>query len=119
MNRIIDVFPAHQQSQVRTQLSFVLLGVVSQQLVPKAEGRGRGLATEILVANHAVRALVREQKIHQIYSVIQTGQKDGMRTMNQSLHQLYTDRQISLDDALARSSDPEDLMRMFNSTAKV
>ena len=114
VNRIVDVFPAHQQNQVRVQLSLELLGVISQQLIPKASGRGRVLAGEVLVVNHAVRALIREQKIHQIYSVIQTGQKEGMRTMNQSLYELYANRVISLDDALARSMDPDDLMRLVN-----
>ena len=114
VNRIVDVFPAHQQNQVRVQLSLELLGVVSQQLIPKASGRGRVLASEVLIVNHAVRALVREQKIHQLYSVIQTGQKEGMRTMNQTLYELYVSRVISLDDALGRSSDPDDLMRLMN-----
>jgi twitching motility protein PilT len=112
-NRIIDVFPSHQQNQVRIQLSMELLAVFSQQLVPKAGGRGRGLASEILLINHAVRSLIREQKTHQLYSVIQTGQKEGMRTMNQSLYDLYLNRVITFDDALARSSDPDDLMRLM------
>lgn len=114
MNRIVDVFPAHQQNQVRIQLSLELLGVVSQQLIPKASGQGRALATELLIANHAVRSLIREQKIHQLYSAIQTGQKEGMYTMNQSLYELYTHRVISLDEAKARSSDPDDFMRLIN-----
>ena len=114
VNRIVDVFPAHQQNQVRVQLSMELLGVVSQQLIPKANGRGRVLATETLFVNHAVRALIREQKIHQVYSVIQTGQKEGMRTMNQALYDLYVNRVISWDEAVARSSDPEDLKRLMN-----
>jgi len=114
VNRVIDVFPAHQQNQVRVQLSLELLAVLSQQLIPKASGRGRVLATELMVCNHAVRALVREQKIHQLYSVIQTGQKEGMRTMNQTLYELYVNRVITLDDALGRSSDPDDLTRLMN-----
>jgi twitching motility protein PilT len=114
VNRIVDVFPANQQNQVRVQLSLELLGVVSQQLIPKASGRGRVLATEFLLVNHAVRSLIREQKIHQIYSVIQTGQKEGMRTMNQTLYELYTQRVITLENALARSGDPDDLMRLMN-----
>lgn len=114
VNRIIDVFPSHQQNQVRVQLSLELIGVMSQQLIPKAGGRGRVLATEVLVINHAVRSLIREQKIHQIYSVIQTGQKEGMRTMNQSLYELYVNRIITLEDALARSTDTDDLMRLMN-----
>ena len=114
VNRIVDVFPANQQNQVRVQLSMELLGVISQQLIPKASGRGRVLATEFLLVNHAVRSLIREQKIHQIYSVIQTGQKEGTRTMNQSLFELYQQRVISLEDALGRSGDPDDLMRLMN-----
>jgi twitching motility protein PilT len=114
INRIVDVFSAHQQNQVRVQLSMELLGVVSQQLVPKASGKGRCLATEVLVTNHAVRSLIREQKIHQLYSIIQTGQKEGMRTMNQSLYELYTNRVISLDDALGKSMDPDDLLRLMH-----
>src|SRR3989338_3319445 len=114
VNRIVDVFPANQQNQVRIQLSLELLGIVSQQLIPKAAGRGRVLATEFLLVNHAVRSLIREQKIHQIYSVIQTGQKEGMRTMNQTLYELYTQRVITLESALARSGDPDDLMRLMN-----
>ena len=113
VNRIVDVFPAHQQNQVRAQLSLELLAVVSQQLIPKASGRGRVLASEIMLANHAVRSLIREQKIHQMYSVIQTGQKEGMRTMNHSLYELYVNRVISPEEALARSSDPEDLRRLM------
>ena len=114
VNRIVDVFPSHQQNQVRVQLSMELLGVISQQLIPKSSGRGRVLASEVLIANHAVRALMREQKIHQLYSVIQTGQKEGMRTMNQSLYDLYLGRVISMDEAVARSSDPDDLMRLMH-----
>ena len=114
VNRIVDVFPAHQQNQVRAQLSLELLGVVSQQLIPKANGRGRVLAAEVLLVNHAVRSLIREQKIHQLYSVIQTGQKEGMRTMNHSLFELYVNRVISFEDALAKSNDPEDLKRLMN-----
>ena len=114
VNRIVDVFPSHQQNQVRVQLSMELLGVISQQLIPKSSGRGRVLASEVLIANHAVRALMREQKIHQLYSVIQTGQKEGMRTMNQTLYELYVNRVISLEDALGRSGDPDDLMRLMN-----
>jgi len=113
INRIIDVFPAHQQQQIRTQLSFVLLGVMSQQLIPKASGQGRVLATEVLVVTPAIRSLIRESKAHQIYSVIQTSQKDGMKTMNQSLYELYQKKLISSDEMLARSTDPEDLKRIF------
>ena len=114
VNRVIDVFPAHQQNQVRVQLSMELLGVISQQLIPKASGRGRVLATEVMIVNHAVRSLIREQKIHQLYSVLQTGQKEGMRTMNQTLFELYSKRIISMDEALGRSTDPDDLMRLMH-----
>ena len=114
VNRIVDVFPAHQQNQVRVQLSLELQGVVSQQLIPKASGRGRVLASEILLVNHAVRSLIREQKIHQLYSVLQTGQKEGMRTMNQSLYDLYVNRVITWEEALSRSTDPDDLLRLMN-----
>ncbi|MCI0558502.1 MAG: type IV pilus twitching motility protein PilT [Nitrososphaera sp.] len=114
VNRIVDVFPANQQNQVRVQLSMELIAVLSQQLIPKASGRGRVLAAEFLIVNHAVRSLVREQKVHQIYSLMQTGQRDGMRTMNQTLYELYTQRVITLEDALGRSSDPDDLTRLMN-----
>ena len=113
VNRIIDVFPSHQQQQVRTQLSFVLLGVLSQQLIPRMNGRGRVLACEVMVATHAVRTLVREEKVHQMYSLIQTGQREGMLTMNQSLYTLYANRVVSFDDAVGRSSDSEELKRMI------
>ena len=96
INRIIDVFPPHQQEQIRVQLSFVLEGVLSQQLLAKKSGKGRALAVELLVPNPAIRNLIREDKIHQIYSMMQTGQaKFGMQTMNQSLIELYTKGHIS------------------------
>jgi len=113
INRVIDVFPAYQQSQIRTQLSFVLLGVLSQQLIPKAGGKGRVLATEVMISNAAVRSLIREQKVHQIYSVVQTGQKEGMKTMNQTLHELYLKGLITREDAFARTTEPTDLLRLF------
>jgi twitching motility protein PilT len=114
INRIIDVFPAHQQAQVRAQLSFVLEGVLCQTLIPTMDGRGRVLALEIMVPNAAIRNLVREDKIHQIYSQIQVGQaKSGMQTMNQSLFMLYQRRAISFDDAMARSPDPEELRQLM------
>ncbi len=114
INRIVDVFPAHQQQQVRVQLSFVLLAVIAQQLVPGAAGNGRVLAAEVLVATPAVRALIREGKTHQIYSMIQTSQREGMRTMNQSLAELYTKKAISYDEALARSHDADELFRLIH-----
>ena len=114
INRIVDVFPAHQQQQVRIQLSFVLLGIFAQQLIPSANGDERRLAIEILLATPAIRALVREGKAHQIYSVIQTSQKDGMRTMNQSLAELTLKKEISTEEAMARSHDPDELMRLVH-----
>jgi len=114
INRIVDVFPPYQQSQVRAQLSFVLEGVLSQTLIPKANGPGRALALEIMVPNPAIRNLIREDKIHQIYSQMQIGQeKFGMQTMNQSLASLYQRRLIGLDDALGRSSEPDELRQMI------
>lgn len=113
INRVIDVFPAYQQQQIKTQLSFVLIGIIAQQLIPKAGGQGRVLATEVLIVNPAIRSLVRESKVHQVYSAIQTGQKEGMYTMNQSLYELYQKGKISYEDALGRTLDPEDLSRLF------
>ncbi|MBV9436772.1 MAG: type IV pilus twitching motility protein PilT, partial [Acidobacteria bacterium] len=100
INRVIDVFPSHQQSQIRAQLSLVLEGVLCQSLLPKIGGQGRACAMEILVPNAAVRNLIREDKIHQIYSAMQSGQdKYGMQTFNQSLASLYFSKQISLETA--------------------
>ncbi|RMG01098.1 MAG: type IV pilus twitching motility protein PilT [Nitrospirae bacterium] len=114
INRIIDVFPPHQQDQVRVQLSFVLEGIIAQQLIARKDGKGRTLAVEILVPNPAIRNLIREDKVHQIYSMMQTGQAQfGMQTMNQSLYELYTKGLISYEDALARSPIPEELITMF------
>jgi len=114
INRVIDVFPPYQQTQVRTQLSFVLEGVLSQTLVPRANGRGRALALEVMVPNPAIRNLIREDKIHQIYSQMQVGQERfGMQTMNQSLLSLFTRRLISLEDALGRSPDPDEFKQMM------
>jgi twitching motility protein PilT len=119
INRIVDVFPAYQQTQIRTQLSFVLEGVISQYLMPKTGG-GRIISLEIMVPNPAIRNLIREDKIHQIYSQMQVGQeKFGMQTMNQSLHNLLSRRLISLDDAMQRSSDPEELKQMLMNAGMV
>jgi twitching motility protein PilT len=112
INRIIDVFPAYQQSQIRTQLSFTVQAVFCQQLLPIAHGKGRVLACEIMIANMAIRALIRDDKGHQIYSIIQTGGKEGMRTMNASLSELYKAGQITFEEAVAHSGDVEDLKRM-------
>lgn len=114
INRVIDVFPPHQQTQVRTQLSFVLEGVVTQQLIPKASGKGRVIATEVMAPTAAIRNLIREDKIHQIYSQMQVGQeKFGMRTMNQSLIELYQRRIISRDEAIRRSPNLEEFSQMM------
>jgi twitching motility protein PilT len=115
INRIVDVFPSHQQAQVRAQLSFVLEGVLCQTLLPRANGPGRTLALEIMVPNAAIRNLIREDKIHQLYSAMQVGQeKFEMQTMNQSLANLYGRRMISLEDALARSPDHAELRNLIN-----
>ncbi|MGE3465569.1 MAG: type IV pilus twitching motility protein PilT [Pyrinomonadaceae bacterium] len=114
INRIIDVFPAEQQSQVRTQLSLVLEGIMCQSLLPKASGDGRCMALEILVPNAAIRNLIREDKIHQIYSMMQTGQdKFGMQTFNQALATLYHKRLITLDVAMQRSSNADELKELI------
>jgi len=119
INRIIDVFPPHQQEQIRVQLSFVLQGVFAQQLLPMASGTGRTLACEVLIANSAVRNLIREQKIEQIPTIIQTGGKFGMVTMNQSLVELYKKQKISYQEAVTRSADPEDLKKLLQKTLSV
>jgi len=114
INRIIDVFPSHQQSQIRAQLSLVLEGILCQALLPRIDGRGRAMAMEILVPNPAIRNLIREDKIHQIYSTMQSGaEKSGMQTFNQSLMSLFQQRQITLEVALARSSNADELQDMI------
>ncbi|MGD0566433.1 MAG: type IV pilus twitching motility protein PilT [Candidatus Goldiibacteriota bacterium] len=118
INRIIDVFPAHQQQQVRAQISFVLQAVVSQQLLPKAFSTGRVVACEVLLSNPAVKNLIREEKVHQIYSTMQTGTEYGMRTMNQSLAELYQKQQVSYNEIFARTTDPKDLQRIIQTGGK-
>jgi len=113
ITRIIDVFPSNQQEQVRVTLSFVLQAVVTQQLIPKIGG-GRVLGLEIMIATPAIRALIRDEKIHQIYSSIQAGQKYGMRTMNQSLAELYLAHKITLAEAQARTSNIQELNDILN-----
>jgi twitching motility protein PilT len=114
INRIIDIFPSGQQSQIRTQLSMVLEGIVTQALLPKANGQGRAMAMEVLVPNAAIRNLIREDKIHQVYSMMQTGQdKFGMQTFNQSLAALYFKKQITLEMAMARSSNSDELQDLI------
>ena len=115
MNRIIDVFPPYQQTQIRAQLSFVLEGVMSQNLIPRASGPGRVLAIEVMVPNPAIRNLIREDKIHQIYSQMQVGQtKFGMQTFNQSIAILVQRGQVALDEALNRSSDQDELRNLLS-----
>ncbi len=117
INRIIDVFPPHQQTQVRVELSFVLEGIISQQLLPRADRPGRVLAVEVLVPNAAIRNLIREDKVHQIYSQMQIGQsKHGMQTMNQSLFEIYMSGAITLEECLGRSTDPDELRNMIAAT---
>ena len=115
INRIIDVFPSHQQSQIRAQLSLVLEGILCQSLLPKVGGQGRVMAMEIMVPNAAIRNLIREDKIHQIYSAMQSGQdKFGMQTFNQSLAALYFQKQITVETALQRSSLPDELQDIIS-----
>src|SRR3954470_4978028 len=114
INRIIDVFPAHQQGQVRTQLSLVLEGIVCQALLPRADGKGRVVSLEIMVPNPAIRNLIRDDKVHQIYSSMQTGQeKMGMQTMNQCLATLYHKRLIALETAMNASSLKDELEQII------
>lgn len=113
INRIIDVFPSHQQAQVRAQLSFVLEGVITQTLLQKLKGKGRVMATEILVMTPAIRALIRDEKIEQIPSMMQAGKKHGMQTLNDALFQLYMGREVSKDECLRVTSRPNDFLRMI------
>src|SRR3954454_15467403 len=120
INRIIDVFPSAQQAQIRAQLSLVLEGILCQSLIPRADGRGRCMALEILVPNPAIRNLIREDKVHQIYSMMQTGQgKHGMQTFNQSLATLYHKRLVSVEMAMQRSSNPDELRELIEHGAGV
>ena len=112
INRVIDVFPSNQQSQIRAQLAFVLEGVVTQTLLPKAKGNGRVAACEIMVCTPAIRACIRDDKIHQIYSIMQAGKKFGMQTMNDALYQHYIQGNITLETALQFSGDANELLRM-------
>ncbi len=116
INRIIDVFPSYQQSQVRAQLAFVLEGIVTQTLLPKARGTGRAMAAEILVVTPAIRALIRDDKVHQIYSQMQSGKKFGMQTLNDALYQHYMSREVTLEECLRVSGDPTELSRMVGQT---
>ena len=113
INRIIDIFPAHQQSQIRAQLAFVLEGVVTQTLLQKAKGRGRVMAAEIMVCTPAIRALIRDDKVHQIVSSMQAGKKHGKQTLNDALYQLYMQRDVVKEECLRVSSDPNEFLRMI------
>jgi twitching motility protein PilT len=114
INRIIDIFPANQQSQIRAQLSLVLEGILCQSLIPRANGTGRAMAMEVMIPNSAIRNLIREDKVHQIYSSMQTGQeKYEMQTFNQSLAHLVLTRQIAQEDALGKSSSMEELLELI------
>ncbi len=113
INRIIDVFPSHQQAQVRAQLAFSLEGIITQTLLPKVGGKGRAMAAEILVVTPAIRALIRDDKIHQIYSMMQSGKKYGMQTMNDGLYNLYMSKTVSLEEVLRASHDQSELQRMI------
>ena len=116
INRIIDIFTSNQQPQVRAQLSLVLQGVVSQQLIPRVDGKGRVLSVEVMIPNPAIRNLIREEKIHQIYSQMQVGQiKFGMQTMSQSLVDLYQRRLISYDEAMGHATEPNEVRTMLGS----
>ena len=117
INRIIDAFPSHQQSQVRAQLAFVLEGVVTQMLLPKVKGRGRVCAVEVMICTPAIRAVIRDEKIHQIYSLMQAGKKHGMQTMNDAFHMLYLEGMITKEEALKRSSDPKEFLRAVGEPA--
>jgi twitching motility protein PilT len=116
VNRIIDVFPSHQQSQVRAQLAFVLEGIITQTLLRRRAGTGRVMAAEILVVTAAVRALIREDKVHQIYSSMQAGKKHGMQTMNDALYQLYMAREVDEDECLRVSTDHNEFYRLIGKT---
>ncbi len=113
INRIIDIFPSHQQTQIRTQLSFVLEGVITQTLLQKAKGKGRVMAAEILICTPAIRALIRDDKVEQIPSMMQAGKKHGMQTLNDALYQLYMGREVSKEECLRVTSQPNDFLRML------
>ncbi|UCH84108.1 MAG: type IV pilus twitching motility protein PilT [Candidatus Latescibacterota bacterium] len=113
INRIVDSFPASQQGQIRAQLAFVLEGVITQQLIPRANGRGRVLVCEVMVCTPAIRATIRDDKVHQIYGLMQAGQKFGMQTMNQGLFNASIKGEITQNEAIRRSTDPEELGNML------
>ncbi len=113
INRIIDVFPSHQQTQVRAQLAFVLEGVVTQTLLQKAKGKGRVMACELMVCTPAIRALIRDDKVHQIYSALQAGKKHGMQTLADSLYMSYMSREVTLEECLRVCPDQNEFLRMI------
>lgn len=113
INRIVDVFPSHQQQQIRTMLSFTLQAVLCQQLLPRTQGKGRALAAEVMIVNPAIRALIRDNKTHQVGSIIQTSGGIGMKTMNQSIYELYRGGSIGYEDALQHCTDPSELGRLL------
>jgi twitching motility protein PilT len=113
ISRIMDIFPPHQQTQVRSQLSFVLQAIVSQHLIPKKSGAGRVLAYDLLLPNAAIRNLIRENKLHQVYSAMQIGKKEGMVTLNQSLARLVAQGEIDVDEALIRCTDNDELVSLI------
>ncbi len=115
VDRIIDVFPPHQQQQVRIQLSMILEGVLSQTLLPTADGKGRVVAVEVMVASPAVRNLIREAKTHQLPGVIETSQRLGMRTLDQALIELYRRGMVTLEDILAKANNPEHVRQLLRS----
>lgn len=112
INRIIDVFPSHQQSQVRAQLAFVLEGVITQALLQRSAGKGRIMAAEIMIATPAIRALIRDDKVHQIYSTLQAGKKHGMQTLADDLYRLYMQREVTLEECLRVVPDQNEFLRM-------
>ncbi|MCZ6766411.1 MAG: type IV pilus twitching motility protein PilT [bacterium] len=119
INRIVDSFPAAQQGQIRAQLAFVLEGVITQQLIPKARGKGRAMVCEVMICTQAIRAMIRDDKIHQVYGVMQAGQKFGMQTMNQGLFNACLKNDITEEEALRRSVAPEELRTMLGKTATI
>jgi len=119
INRVIDVFPSHQQDQVRSQLSFVLEGVVTQTLLPRRIGKGRVVACEVMLATPAIRALIRDEKVHQIYSTMQAGKKYGMQTLNDALYSLYMRDEVALEDLMRVSQDQKELKRMIGEVEPV
>lgn len=113
INRIVDVFPSHQQAQIRAQLAFVLEGVVTQTLLPRVSGQGRVVAAEVLMCTPAVRACIREGKIHQLYSLMQASRKIGMQTLNDALYQLYMQKEVTLESCVRSTADPTEFLRMI------